>query len=94
MYTNIKSESTKSFVWQELLLLTQKDELDISMAHQKMQPVLKFMYPQSYLLPQKYNTQRKTNLYLVNGPKLNKKNICRRKAQINLILACASKYNL
>ena len=65
--TNIKSESTKRFVWQELLLVTKNAELDVSMANRKMQPVLKFLYPRSYVLQQKKKTQKKTNLYSVNG---------------------------
>ena len=59
-----------------------------------MQPVLKFLFPRSYILQQQNKTQRKNNLYAVNGLKLNKKVKNRRKAQIDQILACASNYNL
>ena len=42
----------------------------------------------------KKKTQKKTNLYSVNGLKLNKKVVRTRKSQIDQLLACASNYNL
>ena len=92
--TGIKSESTQRFVWQELLQVNKNADLDVSMLNQKIQPVLKFLYPRSYVLQQQKKTQKKSNLYSVNGLKLKKKLVRTRKSQIDQRLACASNYNL